>query len=359
LAVGPDEHGRREDIVRILRQQHRSAAHDASQQPQGKRRTVVAIVARLALASAVAGAVAFSVFQFMSADRQADNSPTSTHVAATLWSRLSGTAQNDQPPVQPARRLVLSALSSAANRPIALGVNVEAAPPGAYVVIKGLPSGSRITAGSAAGDGVWRVPVRDLARAAVVPPADFVGAMDLPVDLNLADGTVADSNVLRLEWTPSVVNAIAPTPVKTMPVKTTPVVPTKTAFPPPPEPPAIPQATPPVPGNAAGAGSDAAQTAPRRLDAEELANLLKRAENYLQNGDIAAARLLLRLAAEAGDAPATIALAATYDPEILKQLGALGAKGDVAKARAWYQKASELGSPEAQLRLKRLTQDAR
>jgi TPR repeat protein len=44
---------------------------------------------------------------------------------------------------------------------------------------------------------------------------------------------------------------------------------------------------------------------------------------------------------------------------VLKQIGALGAKEDLAQARAWYQKASELGSAEAITHLQRLAQETR
>ena len=53
---------------------------------------------------------------------------------------------------------------------------------------------------------------------------------------------------------------------------------------------------------------------------------------------------------------AAMALAATYDPGVLKQLGALGAKADVGTARDWYQQAADWGSPDARRRLQELAQ---
>jgi hypothetical protein len=55
-------------------------------------------------------------------------------------------------------------------------------------------------------------------------------------------------------------------------------------------------------------------------------------------------------------AQAAMALAATYDPGVLKQLGALGAKADVGTARDWYQQAADWGSPDAKRRLQELAQ---
>ena len=83
-------------------------------------------------------------------------------------------------------------------------------------------------------------------------------------------------------------------------------------------------------------------------------NLLKRGESAFGNGDVAAARLLLRRAAEAGNARAAMILAATYDPRVLQQIGALGAEADTAQATAWYKKASEMGSAEAAQQLQQL-----
>jgi len=92
----------------------------------------------------------------------------------------------------------------------------------------------------------------------------------------------------------------------------------------------------------------------RQLDREEIVNLLKRGESAFGNGDVAAARLLLRRAAEAGNARAAMILAATYDPRVLQQIGALGAEADTAQAAAWYKKASEMGSAGAAQQLQQL-----
>jgi TPR repeat protein len=71
-------------------------------------------------------------------------------------------------------------------------------------------------------------------------------------------------------------------------------------------------------------------------------------------GDLAAARLVLRRAANAGDAHAAMRLAGTYDPVILEKLGVHGFVPDVAMARVWYEKAKKFGSAEAPQRLELL-----
>jgi hypothetical protein len=88
-----------------------------------------------------------------------------------------------------------------------------------------------------------------------------------------------------------------------------------------------------------------------RLDSEEIAILVKRGNDFLANGDFAAARLLLRRAAEAGSAEGAFALGTTFDPIVLQRLGAIGATPDLAEARQWYQRAAELGSSAASQQL--------
>jgi Flp pilus assembly protein TadD len=99
--------------------------------------------------------------------------------------------------------------------------------------------------------------------------------------------------------------------------------------------------------------------AQRQLDREEVTVLLKRGKDLIANGDIAAARLVLQRAAEANDIEATLALAATYDPYVLRELKVYSFAADAGMARAWYEKARELGSPAALRRLEMLTSGAR
>ena len=79
----------------------------------------------------------------------------------------------------------------------------------------------------------------------------------------------------------------------------------------------------------------------------------------INDGDVTAARLAFRRAAESGDAQASLALGGTFDPLVLKNLGAVGVAADPAQARSWYQKAAELGSLDASQRLNQLAQSVR
>src|SRR5580700_4593458 len=120
---------------------------------------------------------------------------------------------------------------------------------------------------------------------------------------------------------------------------------------------AMPAAVPPP---VAPPSSDAAvtQIVSLPLDSDEIAMLLKRGKDAFSTGDLAAARLLLRRAAEAGSAEGALALGATFDPLVIRRLGAIGAAPDAAQARQWYQKAVALGSPTASQPLAQLEASA-
>jgi hypothetical protein len=192
----------------------------------------------------------------------------------------------------------------AAGEAFPLGVALTGAAEGASVVLDGLAPGSTVTAGRSSGADTWRIPVSDLRNALVRPPRDFAGPMDIAVELRLADDRAVDRKLLRLEWSTP--------PVQTKDIRT------------------------------------------RQLDQEEVADLMKRGEAFIAVGDLAAARLVLQRAAEGGDPRATMTLAGTYDPIVLEKLGVQGFASDIALAREWYERAKELGSPEALRRLEML-----
>jgi hypothetical protein len=97
---------------------------------------------------------------------------------------------------------------------------------------------------------------------------------------------------------------------------------------------------------------------PPAVETGEVERLVKRGEELLALGDIAAARLVLGRAAGARDARATYALAQTFDPDVLRRLHVVGFRPDLARARDWYEKAAGYGSGEAAARLNALPRDS-
>jgi len=93
----------------------------------------------------------------------------------------------------------------------------------------------------------------------------------------------------------------------------------------------------------------------RRLATSEIALMVKNGTEFMANGNIGAARMMLQPAAEAGDPGAAFALAETFDPLVLRKLNTKGGiAANVGLAQTWYQKAKDLGSAMAPERLERL-----
>lgn len=70
-------------------------------------------------------------------------------------------------------------------------------------------------------------------------------------------------------------------------------------------------------------------------------HLIQRGDDLLSTGDITSARLLYERAATTGDPQAMMALAQTYDPAVLRKLGARGIRPEPTLAQHWYAKAAE------------------
>jgi TPR repeat protein len=176
----------------------------------------------------------------------------------------------------------------------------------------GFETGTKLSAGTPLGATSWQISARDLGKAFAYAPKDFVGVMDAAIDLRSSDRLV-DSQVLRLEWVQRKEAILVPAPEPSKAV-----------------------------------------VAAQPLDQQAIANLIKRGEDFVKKGDIASARIALRRAADAGNAQASLALGRTFDPAFLSEQGVLGFGADVTQARAWYEKAIQLGSAEASRRLARL-----
>ena len=79
--------------------------------------------------------------------------------------------------------------------------------------------------------------------------------------------------------------------------------------------------------------------------------LVKESKRMIERGNIAAARALLEPAAAAGEAAAVMALAETFDPNMLAAWGARGQTADPRAARKLYAKAHSAGIAGARQRL--------
>jgi hypothetical protein len=294
----------------------------------------VGMIAKVAIA--VAGA-AFIAMAFVVAFPPSQDPAEESASPALAWLKSSPVPAS---PRKPAPTLMVSNKSGITNEPLELGVSVDPPTPGVTVVIKGMPTGAMLTAGRQIRPGEWRVPAEEISNAAIVPPTDFVGQLNLSAELHIANEPLVTAFV-RPTWTP-------------VPPPNTPPAAPSTAT----EPAAPVAQQPPQQPRALGASPPAAVVAPQaraeptqELSSNEIAGLIRRAQEFVASGDIQAARALLQRAAGARDARAALLLAKTFDPTTLRQFGTGDPGSDLAQARNWYQRAREWGAPEAQRQL--------
>jgi hypothetical protein len=237
-----------------------------------------------------------------------------------------------------AKLMVNEATPSPVDQPVPLGVSVDSANDLSFLKLSGLPKGTALSEGVAVGDG-WLLYGKESKGAVILPPPHFVGVMKLTVSLIVgADVNPSEMRPLRFQWVAEKVTEIK------LPVETRPAARIQDEAPP------IAKARDEAPP-AAKSGSQTIN----QLSPDETAALLKRGNELVASGDFAAARLVLRRAAEAGNARAAFALAGTYNPITLGELHVHGLSPDLATARYWYERANELGSPDASRELQVLT----
>lgn len=306
------------------------------------RRALLQQVVRFSIAVAIAASIAtLLVMAIPSSQRPASQDNASLSAA---WQSVKSSVTPAPQPAPPTKRTATLAVqdgSGFANDPVPLGIHVGAPPPDAFVSISGLTAGARLTSGKRTGPSEWRVPATEVSGVSVIPPEGFTGQMLVTAELRDGNGVALTGTSTRLTWqaSPSLA-AVAPRAAAPPPV----VVPSPVAV------------APPV---AVATAAPSTMPAPRQtevvrsLDPREVAALIKRGQDLLAGGDVQSARLLLMRGAEARDARSALLVGTTYDPALLRQIGADGL-ADVAQARIWYQRAKEWGEPDAQRKLESL-----
>jgi hypothetical protein len=87
--------------------------------------------------------------------------------------------------------------------------------------------------------------------------------------------------------------------------------------------------------------------ATKRMTAAKVAKLLARGDSFVLMGDIASARAFYQRAADAGDRQAALRVGATFDPAFLSRAGLRRTLGDPVQARSWYRRGLDLGAPKS------------
>jgi hypothetical protein len=206
----------------------------------------------------------------------------------------------------------------------------ETPPPKAMLIIRGVPAGASLSVGRAFGTGVWVLPAALMTGLTLRASAEAKGGV-LTVALAMPDGdSLAEARI-----------ALVPAPQKPVERQPAPTAAARTAD---------------------RTGSQAPQEPPPvlsvRLTPEqraELIGLFEKGNENLRRGNILFARQFYLRAAEKGLSEAAFALATTYDPnEMGKAPSTGGLTTDPVLAMKWYQRAMQLGFPEAAERLSEL-----
>ena len=206
----------------------------------------------------------------------------------------------------------------------------EALPDNSFLRLRGFPTSVSLTEGHAIAPGAWAIPLFGLSNLKAVVPAGVSGRAEITISLVSADGnTLAETSTEFAISARTPPRKLAPPrqplPSGGLPPATTPLR----------------KAAPPPPGPSGEA----------RAQAERMLSL---GDKHLEQGNIGAARSFLQRAADAGLADAALKLGATYDPAELAGIDALAVTPDLKEARTWYERARDLGAPEAERRLGRL-----
>ncbi len=183
--------------------------------------------------------------------------------------------------------------------------SAEALPARSVIAVRAMPQGAAFSQGRPYGSTEWNLKPDEIGDLRLRLPKTASGRSDLRVELMAADGTILASASTRLD--------IAPDPRAALILR-----------------------------------SD---------ESNRVAGLIAHGQKMVDVGYLAGARAYFRRAAEAGSGDAALLLGATFDPEFIDKIGAHGIKADPKEARAWYERAKQLGVEGAEAKLKALKED--
>lgn len=256
---------------------------------------------------------------------------------------------------------VIFQLEMSTEVPLEIRVAPEsAAPAEARVLVRGLPASISLSNGRQFDSGVWALRIDDLPGLKIAVPASLGGdtqpALTYSIELSIAVVTPERSVLAETKSMLVIVPSKAPATIPEHSVEMSAAVADGESKPAK----ATALEADDSPTTEAAPRSEQGEQAPQQVRKSFSSEEMQRIEMFmasgaenLQAGQINVARLFYRRACEMGWAPGAIALAKTYDPaELEGTIG--GVQPDAKLAKQWYQKALELGSPEAQRRLTRL-----
>jgi TPR repeat protein len=183
--------------------------------------------------------------------------------------------------------------------------SVDMLPARSIIAIRAIPQGATFSQGRPYGTSEWSLTPDEIGDLRVHLPKDTTGGADLRIELMGADGTILASAATRLD--------LAQDPRSGLILR-----------------------------------SDESG----RID-----DLIKHGQKMVEVGYLAGARAYFKRAVEAGSGEAAVLLGATYDPAFIEKIGAQGIKPDLSEARAWYERAKQLGVEDADAKLAELADE--
>jgi hypothetical protein len=267
-------------------------------------------------------------------------------VAAQAWI-LGPSRAHAQASAQPVITLP-PAISAEAATQAALPIRVapaDAVPRNSFVRVRGLPPTAALTEGYSIAPGSWAVSLAALPDLKIMLPAGTTGRSEIVVTLVSIDGSVLAETKATLAISPAgqrserslVARDAGPPPSASILRAGVGEATERSGQPPQPVTQPQPVIQPMTP-----------------QDRERALRLVKKGDEQLAEGNIAAARLFYERAADAGLAQGAMALAGTFDAAQLAQLGVRGIQPDPKQARRWYERAQQLGAGDAEERLRRI-----
>ncbi len=285
-------------------------------------------------------------------------------------------------PVADFPRLAVESVAGPIGRPLLLKIDADVTDRGETltVAIRGVPAGVKLSKGRDRGDGLWTLEPDQLKGLAVIATGETGTKFELAVSVSATDGSdrkqvtetlevtltdaVIEDQATRLSLVGSAIaqelplvrsaaTQQAPPHVDAEANREPPPVETEVAAIPPP-----PETVPPVAAPLIAPRSGVDLSLPDGLITPPVspaqAKMVARAEEYLQLGDVVAARLLFEATANLGSADAALRAGETYDPIFLKENGFVGALPAPERARTWYRSALDRGLALAAERIERL-----
>ncbi len=196
--------------------------------------------------------------------------------------------------------------------------------PETAIVLVGIPENFKLSAGKRTEEGEWVMTVWDTLRLTLTSPQDYEGEFDVAVSLMDAAGDLTEREKFK------VVIAAPDAPAR-----------------------ASEEAV------AAAKAPGPAPASPPVLTSPEQKELIERANQLMDQGDIVSARNVLDYAVSSGSAEAAFKLAQTYDPLYLGKIkSVLGVKPDLVKAKVLYYFAARKGHEDASKRLSALREES-